>query len=102
LYHFHELVSAIDYLAAASMPAAKLKILNLVVFYIQQADQCDLFFLALRFGVLQQRDGIEPFDKPLSREKSDMIKIIISQAAWVAADHGVITPVHMRVSGDIS
>lgn len=71
------------------MVAAKFKILDLVIFYIQHANQRNLFLLAFRFGLLQQGDRITTLDKALYRKRSDMIKIIISQASRISTGHHV-------------
>ncbi|UCC57011.1 MAG: hypothetical protein JSU75_04520 [Gammaproteobacteria bacterium] len=88
-YHFFEPVSAINYLAMAGMPAAKFKILDLVVFHIQHAHQGNLFLFTVRAGLFEQCDCILTLDKPLYRKRSDMIKIIVSQTSWVMAGHDI-------------
>jgi len=91
-YHFPKLVSAIHYLALAGIPAAELKVSNLIIRYIQQRDQSDLFFFALRLGLFQQCNRIAPFDKPPSRKRDDMLKVVVSQASWFMTGHNVVAP----------
>ena len=92
LQHSSKLVSAIHYLALALMPAAELKVLNRIIRHIQQRDQSNLFFFALGSGLGQQCNRIASFDKPLSRKKGDMLKVIVAQAPRVITGHDVVAP----------
>ena len=70
------------------MAAGELEVANLIVLDIQQGDQCDFFLFALGAGLLQQSDGVAPFDKTLFSERGDMIEIVITQALWNTTNHG--------------
>ncbi|MBI5461839.1 MAG: hypothetical protein HY941_06610 [Gammaproteobacteria bacterium] len=91
--HGFEQCSAIRDLAGAGMGATELEIPYDIVFDIQQADQCDFLFFTVRAGLSQQCNRIAPFDEPFASIKADSVEIVISQASWVMARHG-ITPLH--------
>src|SRR5210317_2201427 len=91
LDHTFQPVSAIQHFALPVIPATQFQVTNLIILHVQQGDQSDLFFFALRSSLFQQCNRAATFYKAFLRIMSNIVKIIMSEAIRIPADH-VLAP----------